>query len=103
MPEKYTLKFDYKLKDFFEKYLQKHPKLEFNNVAEYLKDHIISLKNDLERKLYNLKINKEIIEFFENYVKNNPNLGFINADELIRELIRHKAAELKQIKQKQPY
>jgi len=41
MPENYTLKFDYELKDFFEKYLQKHPELEFNNVAEYLKDYII--------------------------------------------------------------
>lgn len=100
MPEKFTLKFDYELKDFFEKYLQKHPELEFNNVTQYLKDYMISLKNDLERDFYNLKINKEIIDFFEDYVKNNPNLGFINADELIRELIRNKADEIQQ-KQKQ--
>jgi len=100
MPEKFTLKFDYELKDFFEKYLQKHPKLEFSNVTEYLRDHIISFRADLERELYNLKLNKEVIEFFEDYVKNNPNLGFINADEFIRELIRNKAEEIKQKRKK---
>lgn len=97
MHKKYTLKFDYDLKDFFEKYLQKIPDIEFSNVAEFLKNHIFSLKNDLEEDLYNLKNNKEVIEFFKNYVKSNPDLGYIEGDEFIRDIIRKKMEELRKI------
>lgn len=94
MPEKYTLKFDYELKQFFEEYITKYPKLGFNNVAEYLKVLIDSHKKNIEENLYNLKLNKNLVEIFEDYVKGNPNLGYINGDELIREFIRKKAEEI---------
>jgi len=98
MPDKYTLKFDYDLKKFFEEQLAKQADIRFNNVAEYLKSLIISHKKDLEEDLYNLKINNKIIEFFDDFIKDNPNLGYINGDEYLREFIRSKAEEITQSK-----
>jgi len=95
MPEKYTLKFDYYIKEYFENYLEKTPDSKFKNIAEFLRTHIISLKKDIKYNLYNLKINKEIIGFFKSYLKSNLALGYLNVDEFLRDIIRKKMEELR--------
>ncbi len=51
-------------------------------------------------KKYGLKINYELFEVFKNYLHNHPELGYRSIAEFLNEILRNKAKEILDNKEK---